>query len=39
MIPAGSLGVGEGLPDDVLKVGVHWYESAELGKRKAPLEW
>ena len=23
MIPAGSLGVGEGLPDDVLKVGVH----------------
>jgi len=39
MIPAGSLGIGEGLADDVLKVRVHvGYESAADGQRKAPQE-
>jgi len=36
MIPAGSLGVGEGLPDDVLKVRVHVGMRARIEAKEKP---
>ncbi len=36
MIPAGSLGIGEGLADDFLKVGVHGGMRAQPAAKEKP---
>ena len=36
MIPAGSLGIGEGLADDILKVGVHGGMRARSEAKEKP---